>query len=64
MDRVLKFSEYADAGIPRYWIVDVGTPCTLLAYALVDGNYEHTGQVELTVAGHPVSIDLDAPTRR
>ncbi|HXV92841.1 MAG TPA: Uma2 family endonuclease [Pseudonocardia sp.] len=25
VDRVLKLSEYAEAGIPRYWIVDLGS---------------------------------------
>lgn len=68
VDRVLKFSEYADAGIPQYWIVDLGEPTTLLAYQLVDGDYElsaeHTGVAELQVAGHPVTIDLPALTRR
>jgi Uma2 family endonuclease len=68
VDRVLKFSEYADAGMPQYWIVDLGTPATLLAYTLIGGNYqlsgEHTGQVELAVDGHPVTVDLDALTRR
>lgn len=68
VDRVLKFSEYADAGIPQYWIVDLGEPTTLLAYTLVDGDYqlsgEHTGRIELAVAGHPVTVDLDALTRR
>jgi Uma2 family endonuclease len=68
VDRVLKFSEYAEAGIPQYWIVDLDDPTSLLAYVLVDGNYElsgeHTGAVGLDVAGHPVSIDLPALTRR
>ena len=68
VDRVLKFSEYADAGIPQYWIIDLGEPTSLTAYVLVDGDYElsgeHTGQVELSVAGHPVGVDLDALTRR
>jgi Uma2 family endonuclease len=68
VDRVLKFSEYAEAGIPQYWIVDLDDPSSLLAYVLVDGNYElsgeHTGTVALDVAGHPVSIDLPALTRR
>jgi Uma2 family endonuclease len=68
VDRVLKFSEYADAGIPQYWIVDIGDATMLLAYGLVDGDYqlsgEHTGTVELAVAGHLVTVDLDALTRR
>ena len=68
VDRVLKFSEYADAGIPQYWIVDLGSPTTLLAYQLVDDDYqissEHTGRIELPVAGHLVTVDLDALTRR
>jgi Uma2 family endonuclease len=67
VDRVLKFSEYAEAGIPQYWIVDLDDPTSLLAYVLVDGNYElsgeHTGTVALDGAGHPVSIDLPALTR-
>ncbi len=68
VDRVLKFSEYAEAGIPQYWIVDLDDPTSLLVYVLVDGNYElsgeHTGTAALDVAGHPVSIDLPALTRR
>lgn len=68
VDRMITFAEYAEAGIPQYWIVDVGSPCTLLSYALVEGDYElsgeHTGRVELQVAGHPVRVNLDALTRR
>jgi Uma2 family endonuclease len=68
VDRVLKFSEYAEAGIPQYWIVDLDDPTSLLAYVLVDGSYElsgeHTGKAALDVAGHPVSIDLPALTQR
>lgn len=68
IDRVLEFSEYAEAGIPQYWIVDLDEPTSLLAYVLVDGNYElsgeHTGTADLDVAGHRVGIDLHALTRR
>jgi Uma2 family endonuclease len=68
VDRVLKFSEYADAGIPQYWIADLGEPATLLSYVLVDGDYErsveHTGIAHLDVFGHPVTVDLAALTRR
>ncbi|TCK27269.1 Uma2 family endonuclease [Pseudonocardia endophytica] len=68
VDRVTKFSEYADAGIPQYWIVDLDDPITLTAYLLVDGDYElvaeATGSVDLDVTGHPVHIDVAALTRR
>lgn len=68
IDRVLKFSEYAEAGIPQYWIVDLDEPTSLLAYVLVDGNYElsgeHTGKADLDVAGNRIEIDLPALTRR
>jgi hypothetical protein len=40
----------------------------LLAYVPADGHYEvsaeHTGSVTLDVAGHPVTLDLDARTTR
>lgn len=68
VDRVLKFSEYADAGIPQYWIADLGEPASLLSYVLVDGDYElsgeHTGKADLDVSGHRVTVDVAALTRR
>lgn len=68
IDRVLKFSEYAEAGIPHYWIIDLDPSTTLTAYLLVDGEYElaaeATGSVTLDVAGHAVTLDLDALIRR
>ena len=68
VDRIMKFAEYAEAGIPQYWIVDLGAPTTLLAYVLVDGHYElsaeHTGAITLDVAGHPVTLDLGTLTTR
>jgi Uma2 family endonuclease len=64
VDRVLKFSEYADAGIPQYWIADLGEPAGLLSYVLVDGDYElsgeHTGKADLDVSGHRVTVDPSA----
>lgn len=67
VDRVLKSSEYADAGIVQYWIVDLDEPTTLTAYILVDGDYElvaeSTSPVELMVAGHPVRLDPSSLTR-
>jgi Uma2 family endonuclease len=68
VDRILKFAEYAEAGIPQYWIVDLDEPTTLLAYVLVDGAYElsgeHTGTAALDVAGHRVALELPALVRR
>ena len=68
VDRILKFAEYAEAGIPQYWMIDVDGPVTLVAYLLIDGHYElsgeHSGSAHLDVAGHPVSLDLDALVRR
>jgi Uma2 family endonuclease len=44
-DRVMKPVEYAEAGIPNYWLVDIEEPATLTAYLLVDGYYEIVGEV-------------------
>ena len=64
IDRVLKRDEYADAGIPHYWIVDLDEPVSLLAchlageFGYVDGGAV-TG-VFRTTEPFPVEIDLDA----
>lgn len=63
LDRVLKRSEYADAGIPHYWIVDLDEPVSLVAchlaeeFGYVDGG-EVTG-VFRTTEPFPFEIDLN-----
>lgn len=67
-DQVTKFSEYAEAGIDHYWIVDLDSPASMITYRLVDEDYENFGEfsgvAELEFAGAPLVIDLDALTTR
>ena len=66
-DRHTKFFEYAEAGIPRYWIIDIEKRVSLSEYQLVDGEYElmakHGGSAVLTSPA-PVTIDLDSLVTR
>ena len=67
LDNVGKRHEYADAGIPHYWIVDLDEPVSLLAchlageFGYIDGGAV-TG-IFRTTEPFPVEIDLDALTR-
>jgi len=67
-DQVTKFSEYAEAGIEHYWIVDLDSPISMITYRLIDGDYENFGEfsgvARLEFAGTPLTIDLDALTTR
>ena len=67
-DQVTKFSEYAEAGIEHYWIVDLDAPVSMITYRLIDQDYETFGEfsgvAELEFAGNPITIDLDALTTR
>jgi Uma2 family endonuclease len=62
-DRVVKLIEYAEAGIPHYWIVELDDPVTLTAFSLVAGKYKQvaggTGRVGVP-SPHPVTLDLGA----
>jgi Uma2 family endonuclease len=66
-DRVTKLTEYADAGIPHYWLVELDPHTTLTAYFLVDGNYEDVaggaGVINILEPA-PVKLDLDTLTSR
>ena len=68
VDRILKFAEYAEASIGRYWIIDLDEPASLRAFTLVGDSYELSGEfsgpVTLDVAGHAVTVDPGSLTRR
>ncbi|WP_433198814.1 Uma2 family endonuclease [Nocardia sp. CA-107356] len=62
-DYVTKRSEYAEAGIPHYWIIDPTTPLSLLPFVLTDelgyvDNGEVTGEFT-TNSPWPLTIRLD-----
>ncbi|WP_375502895.1 Uma2 family endonuclease [uncultured Jatrophihabitans sp.] len=64
IDRIMKLADYADAGIPNYWILDLDGPVALDAFALTDGRYEPvaqaaTGRIALS-SPVPIILDLDA----
>jgi Uma2 family endonuclease len=62
-DQLIKRAEYADAGIPHYWIVELEPQVSLTACRLVDGRYVDDGPVSgryTADAPFPVELDLDA----
>ena len=67
LDGIVKRDEYADAGIPHYWIVDLGAPgdrITLTAHHLAGAFGYMTGGsatgVFTATEPFPVRVDLDA----
>ncbi|MFE3058849.1 Uma2 family endonuclease [Nocardia sp. NPDC059239] len=66
VDRVMKFAEYAAAGIGRYWLLETEESLRLLTHRLQDGRYlptgEYSGQVTLALGGLDLPLDLDALT--
>ena len=62
IDRIVKPHEYAQAGIPHYWVVDIDEPVSLTAHRLVDGRYETcfdgAGTFKTT---EPFELSLDLP---
>ncbi|MBF6546070.1 Uma2 family endonuclease [Nocardia brasiliensis] len=61
-DFVMKKSEYADAGIPHYWIIDLSEPLSLVAFRLTEElGYVDDGEVTgtfTTSSPCPLIIDL------
>ena len=62
-DRTIKHGEYADAGIPHYWILDISEPVSLLACHLAgEFGYADAPPVTGVFAAEqpfPVRLDLD-----
>ncbi|WP_306796082.1 Uma2 family endonuclease [Nocardia sp. XZ_19_369] len=62
-DYVMKRSEYADAGIPHYWIIDMSPPLSLVAFRLTEElGYVDDGEVTdvfTTTSPCPLTIRLD-----
>jgi Uma2 family endonuclease len=58
-DYQVKHAEYADAGIPHYWIVDIGEPVSLVACCGYQDAEAVTGTFTTDVP-FPVKLDLDA----
>ncbi len=60
-DHVMKRSEYADAGIAHYWIVDLDSPATITVLTLGPNGYvgdQHSGEVTVE-SPFPVAVALD-----
>jgi Uma2 family endonuclease len=60
-DRVTKLNEYAEAGTPDYWIVDLDAPVSVTAFQLINQDYElnaETDGVLSVTTPAPLNIDL------
>jgi Uma2 family endonuclease len=59
-DRIIKHAEYADAGIPCYWILDLESPVSLVAYRLAgELGYVEDGEATGTfTATEPYSLTI------
>lgn len=62
-DRLMKRHEYAKAGIPAYWVLEIDSTVTLSAGRLVDGAYDSDfeGGGEFKAAS-PFTLTVDLPS--
>jgi Uma2 family endonuclease len=62
-DYVIKRAEYADAGIPHYWVIDLEGTVSLTAYQLTEGfGYREAGEFVGTFetdSPFPVRLELE-----
>lgn len=59
-DRLVKAAEYAGAGIPYYWIIDLTAPASLTTLTLVGDEYEATEKATGPVTlSEPATIVVD-----
>lgn len=60
-DTVIKHGEYADAGIPHYWIVDLTEPMSLTACHLAPGfGYQNAPEVSgRATLPEPFPLEID-----
>lgn len=61
LDNVTKRGEYADAGIPYYWIVDIDRPVSLVACHLTEefGYLDHGSATGSFATADPFPVKLD-----
>lgn len=58
IDTMVKPFEYADAGIPNFWLVDPAPPVTVTVYTLIGEDYEESVRGE-----HVLRVDVPCPLR-
>jgi Uma2 family endonuclease len=63
IDRVHKLNEYAEAGIPDYWIVDLDDPVSVTAFQLINQDYELNAETDgILSVTTPAPLDIDLRT--
>lgn len=64
LDTVMKPAEYAEAGIPFYWVIDLEPPVSLAAYHLAGelGYQEAPAATGIFTTSEPVELRIDLTT--